>query len=89
MKQGGRDKVGGIQKSDWKTVIKPEKLSKLAFYIIRVADVSRNNDADGFGDSSFQSNYFHQEYSQILLGHWCSAILVSHWCSTAGILHVS
>lgn len=78
-------KLGGIQKSDWKTVIKLEKLSKLAFYIIRVAEVSRNNDADGFGDSSFQSDYFHQEYSQILLVHWCSAMLVFYWCSTAGI----
>lgn len=40
-------------------VIKLEKLNELAFYTMRVAEVSRNNDADGFEDSFFQSNYFH------------------------------
>lgn len=58
MKQGSRDETGRIQKSDRKRVIKPEKLNKLVFYTIRVAEVSRNNDVDGFEDSSFQSNYF-------------------------------
>lgn len=52
-------KLGVYRRVTEKTVIEPEELSKLAFYTIRVAEVSRNNDTDGFGDSSFQSNYFH------------------------------
>lgn len=67
MKQGSGDETERIQKSDRKTVIKLEKLNELAFYTIRVAEVSRNNDADVFRDSSFQSNYFHREYCWMLL----------------------
>lgn len=67
MKLGSRDKTESTQKCDKKRVIKLEKLNELAVYTIRVAEVSRNDNADGFGDSSFQSNYFHREYCWMLL----------------------
>lgn len=59
IEKGRGDEAEGIQKNDRERVIKLEKPNELAFYTIRVAEVSRNNDADGFKDSSFQSNYFH------------------------------
>lgn len=76
MKQGSGDETERIQKSDRKRVIKLEKLNELAFYTIRVAEVSRNNDADGFGDSSFQSNYFQREYCWMLLLHQLFILVV-------------
>lgn len=69
IKKGSGDETERVQKSDRKRVIKLEKLNELAVYTIRVAELSRNNNADGFRDSSFQSNYFHREYCWMLLLH--------------------
>lgn len=59
MEKGRGDETEKIQKSGRERVIKLEKPNELAFYTIRVAEVSRNNDADRFEDRFFQSNYFH------------------------------
>lgn len=45
----------GVYRRVTKMMIKLEKLNELGFYIITVSEVSRNNDADGFGDTSFFS----------------------------------